>query len=56
MTKQRFEPQSGLFRRQAGKWTFLDWEPSEEGTDSAAYFKQLKSKHPGLTADILPAK
>ncbi len=52
--KQRFEPQSGLFQRQTGKWVFVDWEPSEEGTDVAAFFKELKAKHPTLPTDILP--
>ncbi len=52
--KQQFEPQSGLFQRQSGKWIFVTWEPSEEGTDTNAFFKELKAKHPGLPADILP--
>ena len=52
--KQHFEPQSGLFQRKSGKWVFVDWEPTEEGTDTAGYFKALKAKHPGLPGDIFP--
>lgn len=51
---QKYEPQAGLFRRQGGKWIFVTWEPAEEGTDSAAFFAELKAKHPDLPADILP--
>ena len=52
--KQRFEAQAGLFRRQSGSWQWVTWEPTEEGTDRAAFFQQLKAKHPALPADILP--
>lgn len=52
--KQRFEEQAGLFRRQSGSWQLVTWEPTEEGTDWAAFFQQLKAKHPTLPADILP--
>jgi hypothetical protein len=52
--KQHFEPQSGLFERHGGEWALVAWEPSEEGTDTAAFFKELKRKHPELPADILP--
>jgi hypothetical protein len=52
--KQRYEPQSGLFRHEGQRWVLVTWLPTEEGTDAAAFFKELKEKHPELPADILP--
>jgi hypothetical protein len=52
--KQRFEPQSGLFRHEGERWVLVTWQPTEEGTDAAAFFKDLKAKYPELPTDILP--
>jgi hypothetical protein len=52
--KQRYEPQSGLFRREGEKWVLVTWQPAEEGADAAAFFKELKAKYPEMPGDILP--
>lgn len=52
--KQRYEPQSGLFRHEGARWVLVTWQPSEEGADAAEFFKELKAKYPEMPADILP--
>jgi hypothetical protein len=51
---QHYESQSGLLEEKAKKWAFLEWMPSEEGTDWKKYFKDLKAKYPSAPADIFP--
>lgn len=51
---QNYESQSGLLREKAKAWTLLEWMPSEEGTDTKAYFTKLKAKYPSAPADIFP--
>jgi hypothetical protein len=51
---QHYESQSGLLQEKAKNWTFLEWMPSEEGTDRKKYFKDLKAKYPSAPADIFP--
>jgi hypothetical protein len=52
--KQKYEPQSGLFRHEGERWVLVAWQPVEEGTDVAAFFKELKAKNPEMPEDILP--
>jgi len=52
--KNHYESQSGLLREKAKKWTLLEWMPSEEGTDYAKYFHDLRAKYPAAPADIFP--
>jgi hypothetical protein len=35
---QHYESDSGLLQEKGNKWTFLEWMPSEEGTDFKKYF------------------
>jgi len=51
---QHYESQSGLLQKRATKWTFLEWMPSEEGTDFEKSFKDLRAKYPSAPADIFP--
>lgn len=49
-----YETVSGLLREKAGKWTLVEWMPTEEGTDFVKYFHDLKAKYPAAPADIFP--
>jgi hypothetical protein len=51
---QHYESQSGLLKKGAAKWTFLEWLPSEEGTDFQKSLKDLRAKYPSAPADIFP--
>jgi hypothetical protein len=53
---QHYESQSGLLQERATKWTFLEWMPSEEGTDFEKSFKDLRAKYPSAPADIFPER